>query len=157
MGDNSKEQSTLRGELVQRFWKDFDKRLANRETDFNLKPPPPSDGCKSWRLTYIGHSFRLAYVINVCTNYAAVNLKISKQGRDLFSQLYAQRERINAELGVQADWQSNLAEPAVEIRRDFRLTPSESSEETEEIYNWLFETFDTFHKVFSPKINSLRR
>jgi hypothetical protein len=154
-----------RQEMVENFWEGLASRLAIRGSGIRFDNPSklqiaPGGRGKSWQFKQypiVGRSgFRLAFLIDTSENKAGVHIVVNKPLRDVYSQLYAQRERINVELGVEeAEWQLKPNDAhRVEVLRDFHLANRES---WEEIYDWLFKTFETFHKVFSPKIESLGR
>lgn len=134
----------------EKFWHDF--RAYLTETNSSLKPMkmPP----RSYLIFLLGISgFKLSAMREVKKRHIGVRLYISGPNATAhFSQLLAQREEIERELGAPLEWTESFGQNPcrVTLRKDD--TDPTDEDEWPHQHVWLAEMLERFTEVFVPRL-----
>jgi len=126
------------------FWSKFKEYALNKKTKLKLRKPRP----QHWYDISIGSSnAHVALTINSVDDIVTCELYIP-HAKELFSSLYADREKIEAELGEKPDWME-LPERKASRIRIAHSADTDNSEKWDEYFAWLLQEAEKFQKVFS--------
>jgi hypothetical protein len=126
------------------FWSKFKEYALNKKTKLKLRKPRP----QHWYDISIGSSSaHVALTINSVDDIVTCELYIP-HSKDLFNNLYADKEKIEAELGEKPDWMELPERKASRIRIAHKADTDDPAK-WEEYFEWLLHEAEKFHKVFS--------
>ena len=126
------------------FWSKFKEYALTKKTKLKLRKPRP----QHWYDISIGSSTaHVALTINSVEDIVTCELYIP-HSKELFNSLYADREKIEAELGEKPDWMELPERKASRIRIAHKADTDDPAK-WEEYFAWLLQEAEKFHKVFS--------
>lgn len=145
----AKESAThaeLNENLLQKldFWSKFKEYAQNKKTKLRLRKPRP----QHWYNIAIGSSSaHIALTINSVDDIVACELYIPNS-KGLYNTLYADREKIETELGETLEWMELPARKASRVKITHKADTDDPAK-WEEYLAWLLQEAEKFHKVFS--------
>lgn len=126
------------------FWSKFKEYALNKKTKLKLRKPRP----QHWYDISIGSSnAHVALTINSVDDIVTCELYIP-HAKELFNSLYADREKVEAELGEKPDWME-LPERKASRIRIAHSADTDNPTKWDEYFAWLLQEAEKFHKVFS--------
>ena len=138
-------QNELNERSVQQldFWSKFKEYAANKKTKLKLRKPRP----QHWYDISIGSSrAHIALIINSIEDIIDCELYIPNS-KELFKSLYADREKIEADLGENLEWMELPARKASRVKIAHKADTDDPTK-WEEYFAWLLQEAEKFHKVF---------
>jgi hypothetical protein len=146
-------QTTRTKELQLRFWTEFAEFCKRRGTFLSLPRPAP-------RLSYpiaLGKTdiwLSLTFKITQQTLGCEVAI-VCEQSKLAFELLQQQRAEIEKELG-DLQWDSPAEDGKFGKIAQFRNADLENPDVWPELFPWLKEKAEAFHRVFSPRVRALK-
>jgi uncharacterized protein YbjQ (UPF0145 family) len=134
------------------FWKEFIEFCKERGTRLQFSKAHP----QHWYTFAVGRSgFAISLTVNTVKKRLGCEIYIAHQeSKTAFAELFAQREQIENELGASLEWQELPHRHASRIV-EFRSGDIEERESRPELFVWLKERTENFHRVFSARIRAL--
>lgn len=153
----SREKNMERIEINKKFWGKF-LDACNAKSDLFQNLSPSKD---SWLWKSAGIS-GLGYTVVISGTYAKVEFQFNTPDREnnkiLFDKIYAQRERIESEIGLQLDWQRGPEDRRYsKVQYELNDVDVYKEEDWDKMITFLITNIEKFVKVFSLKIPELRK
>lgn len=135
------------------FWVALVDHMAKQAP--HIRPQKPR--LQFWLTVSIGRSgFKLNAIANSRDRRLGIELYISsEEAKRHFANLHAQRERIEAQLGYELDWQELPDAKAVRIAVWRPDSPLEEEDRWPEYLDWLTQRIVEMHRVFQPLVRAL--
>lgn len=136
--------------MQKKFWDELKDYMSAKDTNLSLRKTHP----QHWYNISIGKSgFHIGLTVNTREKRVGCELHISKGGTKAIKSLMRKKEEIEEELGADLNWkilEDRKASRIVQFK-DFDL----KHDDWTEIFPWLKEKAESFHKVFSPRIKEI--
>ena len=128
------------------FWSKFKEYALNKKTRLKLRKPRP----QHWYDISIGSSIaHIALTINSVDDIVTCELYIPNS-KELFASLFAEKDKLEAELGTTLDWMELPGKKASRIRLAHKANVDDPAK-WEEYFAWLLQEVEQFYKVFSKR------
>ncbi|MDX8525132.1 DUF4268 domain-containing protein [Mesorhizobium sp. MSK_1335] len=138
--------------LQLRFWTQLQERLRNHPSLRPQKPLP-----QNWYVFRIGRSgFHLGSSINTREERIGVELYIHHDSaKAFFGLLKKDKERIDAEIGLELEWQELPNRAACRIAHYRNEIDPFDEARWPEYLDWMIHTLERFHAVFVARVRAL--
>lgn len=143
-----------RREWRRAFWTDIHEAIRSAGAPFRLQRPGPDH----WSNVAIGRSgFSIAMLLTPSKRTVGVELTIGVKGwkQDAFDSLYAQKQAIEDELGVELEWMSMENKQSSRILWETELDPDEEAQR-EAVISWFAMATPRLYKAFKSRVGGLR-
>lgn len=146
------EEPTETKNLQYDFWRGFIDFAKSHGTSLPLRKPRP----QHWYIIAIGRSgFAISLTATTREKRIGCELYIDHDdAKRAFAQLLSDRDRINAELGAELDWQELPHRHSSRIVQ-YREADLEDREQWPTYFGWLQERAEAFHRMFGPRVRGL--
>lgn len=125
------------------FWSKFKAYALNKKTKLKLRKPRP----QHWYDISIGSSdAHITLTVNSVDDIVTCELYIP-HSKDLFKSLYANKDKIETEIGEKLEWKELPERKASRIKMSHAVD-TEDTTKWEEYFEWLLQESEKFHKVF---------
>ena len=134
------------------FWNAFKEFMTNSESELRLRTPR----AQHWYSIAVGRSkFHLSLTTNTQAKRIGCELYIrGAAAKSAFSQLYKEKDSIEAELG-ELDWQELPDGQDCRIIQ-YREGDSKKKSDWHELHAWVKDRAEAFHKEFAPRVKALK-
>lgn len=138
--------------LQLQFWTQFKQYLEEEVTSLKPRKPRP----QGWYSFSVGRSgFRVILTARTKLKRVGCELYISEGGDKAIELLKEDREAIESECGADLEWQTLEGKAASRIVQ-FKHWDVLDEDSWPEIFPWLKERAETFHRVFQSRIEKLQ-
>ena len=139
--------------LQREYWAELKKYIEEHNNRVRPRTPKP----RHWASYAVGRSrCRLTARVNSRDNLIGVQLLLtdSVEAEPLFRLLKEEREKIDAEVGVELDWQPKPNKKRFVIDHTWSADPTDRDQWPEQ-HRRLAETLEAFHEAFAPRLKRL--
>lgn len=133
------------------FWTKFKNYVKEKDTKIRLQTPR----YQHWYDVSMGSSdAHIALTVNSIKNSVACEIYINRN-KSLFSFLSEQKERIEKEIGEQAEWIDSQVASSIKIRKEFSNVLD--GDKTTAIFDWLYQKTKLFQNVFGKHFSEYKK
>ena len=156
--NRSQSELTDTQQIYEQFWTEFRDRLASQATPLSTRKPLP----RHYYSNSVGVSgFHMSFVASTQSPILECVLTIEDDA-EAFETLFAQKDDIEAELGISVEWNEPEITSSGKERSQLRVTREGNifvDEDRDEIWaeyqEWFIDMGERFYEILVPRIQRL--